>query len=117
VSINSNIAKPSCPPESFFVFRAWTGDDPLRVIATLLDVLVRILDLDFADRRTADPASGSPREQMRSHPKMKVLANEAKPSVVALDLSGVPDLEYTALKMLISAEKEATRARGGRSGW
>jgi SulP family sulfate permease len=30
---------------------------------------------------------------------------EAKPQVVAVDLSGVPDLEYTALKMLIQAEK------------
>jgi SulP family sulfate permease len=30
---------------------------------------------------------------------------EAKPKIVALDLSGVPDLEYTALKMLTEAEK------------
>ena len=37
--------------------------------------------------------------------KMKALVDEAKPRVVALDLSGVPDLEYTALKMLIEAEK------------
>jgi sulfate permease, SulP family len=37
--------------------------------------------------------------------KMKALADEAKPRVVALDFSGVPDLEYTALKMLIEAEK------------
>jgi hypothetical protein len=28
-----------------------------------------------------------------------------QPKVVALDLSGVYDLEYTALKMLIEAEK------------
>jgi sulfate permease, SulP family len=34
-----------------------------------------------------------------------------KPKVVALDLSGVPDLEYTALKMLIEAEKRE-RERG-----
>ena len=43
--------------------------------------------------------------------KIKALADEAKPKVVALDLSGVPDLEYTALKMLIEAEKRQ-RERG-----
>ena len=43
--------------------------------------------------------------------KMKALANEAKPRVVAIELSGVPDLEYTALKMLIDAEKRQ-RERG-----
>ena len=43
--------------------------------------------------------------------KMKALADEAKPKVVAVDLSGVPDLEYTALKMLIDAEKRQ-RERG-----
>jgi sulfate permease, SulP family len=45
--------------------------------------------------------------------KRKVLANEVEPKakVVALDLSGVPDLEYTALKMLIEAEKRE-RERG-----
>ncbi len=37
--------------------------------------------------------------------KMKPLVAEAKPKVIALDLSGVPDLEYTALRMLIEAEK------------
>jgi SulP family sulfate permease len=37
--------------------------------------------------------------------KMKPLVEEAKPTVIALDLSGVPDLEYTALKMLTEAEK------------
>jgi len=37
--------------------------------------------------------------------KMRPLIAEAKPRVVALDLSGVPDLEYTALKMLTEAEK------------
>ena len=44
---------------------------------------------------------------------MKALADEAdpKPKVVALDLSGVPDLEYTALKMLIESEKRQ-RERG-----
>jgi anti-anti-sigma factor len=43
--------------------------------------------------------------------KMKVLVDEAKPRVVALDLSGVPDLEYTALRMLIEGEKRQ-RERG-----
>jgi SulP family sulfate permease len=43
--------------------------------------------------------------------KIMALINEAKPRVVALDLSGVPDLEYTALRMLIDAEKRE-RARG-----
>ena len=43
--------------------------------------------------------------------KMRALADEAKPRVVALDLSGVPDLEYTALKMLIEGEKRE-RERG-----
>ena len=47
----------------------------------------------------------------RIREKMKVLADETKPRVVALDLSGVPDLEYTALKMLIEAEKRE-RERG-----
>ena len=39
--------------------------------------------------------------------KMRALAGgvESKPKVIALDVSGVPDLEYTALKMLIEAEK------------
>jgi high affinity sulfate transporter 1 len=37
--------------------------------------------------------------------KIRPLVAEAKPRVVALDLSGVPDLEYTALKMLTEAEK------------
>ena len=43
--------------------------------------------------------------------KMRPLVEEAKPKVVALDLSGVPDLEYTALKMLTEAEKRQ-RQRG-----
>jgi len=36
--------------------------------------------------------------------KMRPLIADAKPKVVALDLSGVFDLEYTALKMLTDAE-------------
>ena len=37
--------------------------------------------------------------------KIRVAVNEATPSVVALDLSGVFDFEYTALKALIEAQK------------
>jgi anti-anti-sigma factor len=43
--------------------------------------------------------------------KIRQLAEEAKPRVVALDLSGVPDIEYTGLKMLAEAEQRA-RERG-----
>ena len=37
--------------------------------------------------------------------KIRLLIEQAQPQVVALHLRGVPDLEYTALKMLIEAEK------------
>jgi SulP family sulfate permease len=37
--------------------------------------------------------------------KMRILVEEAQPKVIALDLSGVFDLEYTALKMLINGVK------------
>jgi len=37
--------------------------------------------------------------------KMRILVEEARPKVIALDLSGVFDLEYTALKMLINGVK------------
>ncbi len=37
--------------------------------------------------------------------KIRPLLATAKPRVVVLDLSGVPDLEFTALKMLTEAEK------------
>ena len=43
--------------------------------------------------------------------QIRPLVAEAKPRVVALDLSRVPDLEYTALKMLTEAEKRQ-RSRG-----
>ena len=42
--------------------------------------------------------------------KMRALADEAKPKVVALDMSAVFDLEYTALKMLIEGEKREREA-------
>ena len=44
----------------------WTGHDSSRVTALLLDMVVPMLDLDFAYARTTDPASKSPREWMRS---------------------------------------------------
>ena len=37
--------------------------------------------------------------------KIQALAAEAKPKVVAIDMSAVFDLEYTALKMLTEGEK------------
>jgi sulfate permease, SulP family len=43
--------------------------------------------------------------------QMRPLVADANPRVVALDLSRVPDLEYTALKMLTEAEKRQ-RDRG-----
>jgi anti-anti-sigma factor len=43
--------------------------------------------------------------------KIKLLVDEARPKIVALHLRGVPDLEFTALKMLTEAEKR-NRARG-----
>ena len=45
--------------------------------------------------------------------KIRLLIEEAQPKVVALHLRGVPDLEYTALKMLMEGEKRA-RERGMR---
>jgi sulfate permease, SulP family len=41
----------------------------------------------------------------RIRQKMQSLIEQARPKVVVLDLAGVFDLEYTALKMLIEAEK------------
>ncbi len=38
--------------------------------------------------------------------KMWPLINRAKPKVVLLDCSAVPDIEYTALQMLIDAEEK-----------
>ena len=43
--------------------------------------------------------------------KIRLLIDEMKPTVVALDFSGVPDLEYTALKMLTEGERRQ-RERG-----
>jgi anti-anti-sigma factor len=43
--------------------------------------------------------------------KIQPLIEEAQPKIVILDLSGVPDIEYSALKALIDAEKRH-RERG-----
>jgi sulfate permease, SulP family len=43
--------------------------------------------------------------------KLRPLIDEAKPAVVAIDFSGVTDIEYTALKMLVDAERRE-RERG-----
>jgi high affinity sulfate transporter 1 len=42
--------------------------------------------------------------------QLRPLINETKPRVIALDLSGVFDLEYSALKMLTEAEKRQREA-------
>ena len=42
--------------------------------------------------------------------KIRPLAEEAKPKVVVFDLSSVPDIEYSALKMLTEAEKRQREA-------
>jgi anti-anti-sigma factor len=47
--------------------------------------------------------------------RLKPLVERAKPTVIALDLSGVPDLEYTALKMLTEAAKR--QRQNGVSVW
>ena len=43
--------------------------------------------------------------------KMRLLVDASEPKVIAVDLSGVIDLEYTALKTLIEAERKS-RERG-----
>ncbi|MFZ0313320.1 MAG: SulP family inorganic anion transporter [Candidatus Korobacteraceae bacterium] len=45
--------------------------------------------------------------------RTKLLIEETQPKIVAIDFSGVPDLEYTALKMLTESEQRQ-RARGVR---
>ena len=42
--------------------------------------------------------------------KIRALVDEFQPKVVALDLSGVFDIEYTALKALIDAERRFTES-------
>ena len=42
---------------------------------------------------------------------MRLLIDASKPKIIAVDLSGVIDLEYTALKALVEAERKE-RERG-----
>ena len=44
--------------------------------------------------------------------KLRPLVSEFRPRVLVLDLSGVPDLEYTALRMLVDAEKRLREEDG-----
>jgi PAS domain S-box-containing protein len=72
----------------------WTGYDRSHVINTLLAVLVRMLDLDFAYARIADPASESPREWVRSaasinhDPEAKEIGRVLEPYVSDETLTG-----------------------------
>src|SRR5882672_171537 len=43
----------------------WTGQEPARIVSTLLDVLIGMLRLDFAYARLKDPAGESPIELLR----------------------------------------------------
>ena len=43
----------------------WRGHDPANVVGTLLDVLLRMLRLDFAYTRLTDAMTGSPAETLR----------------------------------------------------
>jgi PAS domain S-box-containing protein len=43
----------------------WNGHDPAQIVSTLLDVLVRILRLDFAFVRVGDPIGSGPIEMVR----------------------------------------------------
>ncbi len=45
--------------------------------------------------------------------KIRLLVDQTQPSVIALDMSAVFDLEYTALKSLGEGEKTTTRSRRG----
>ena len=49
--------------------------------------------------------------------QLRLFVVESKPQVVVLDLSGVFDLEYSALKMLIDGREAAARSRAYRYGW
>ena len=74
------------------VFRPRSGDDPEDETFPGLLLLRPEGRLFFANAE-------------RVSEKMRPLVAQAKPRVVVLDLGGVFDLEYTALKMLIEAEK------------
>ena len=46
----------------------------------------------------------------RARERMRALVEAAKPRVVVLDCSAIPDIEYTALLMLIEAERKQRAA-------
>ena len=48
--------------------------------------------------------------------QIRALVAEHKPRVLAVDMSRVPDIEYSALQMLMESDKRATE-RGAVSGW
>jgi len=50
----------------------WSGREPPQVVSTLLDVLLRMLRLDFAYARVNVPAGGSPVEAIRVAPGQKM---------------------------------------------
>jgi PAS domain S-box-containing protein len=47
----------------------WSGQDSPHIVGTLLDVLVRVLSLDFACVRLNDPITGSPADFVRLAPR------------------------------------------------
>ena len=48
--------------------------------------------------------------------QISALVTQHQPRVLALDMSRVPDIEYSALQMLMEGEKRASE-RGVLSGW
>ena len=50
------------------------------------------------------------RERQHIAQKMKPLVDEAKPTIVVLDLSGVPDIEYTALTTSTKPRRDSVNA-------
>jgi formate hydrogenlyase transcriptional activator len=77
----------------------WTGGEPSRVATALLDVLVRMLDLDFGYVRLAGSDDGLPAEWLR-------LADPATPAVDAQEVG-------RALAPHLTAEASATTLRVG----
>ena len=49
--------------------------------------------------------------------QIQALVAKHQPRVLALDMSRVPDIEYSALQALIEGEKRTDRARHRSSGW
>ena len=47
----------------------WRGSEPSQIVQTLLDVLLRMLSLDFAFARLSDAFGAAPLELLRSSPR------------------------------------------------